>query len=50
MTISDKAKEIIDEHINMIETRLPDLLSSYYIHGSILFLKKEMIIPIILLS
>lgn len=35
MNISDKANEIIDEHINMIETCLPDFLASYFIYGSV---------------
>jgi hypothetical protein len=35
MKISDKAKGIIDEHIKMIETCLPNFLASYYIYGSV---------------
>ncbi|MHB1154386.1 MAG: aminoglycoside adenylyltransferase domain-containing protein [Eubacteriales bacterium] len=35
MNISGTAKKIINEHINMIETRLPDFLASYYIYGSV---------------
>lgn len=33
--IPDKAKEIIEEHIKMIESSLPNFLESYYIYGSV---------------
>jgi hypothetical protein len=33
--IPDKVKEIIDEHIKMIEVYLPDFLEAYYIYGSV---------------
>jgi hypothetical protein len=33
--IPEEVKEIVDEHIAMIEARLPDFLESYYIYGSV---------------
>ncbi|WP_322379358.1 ATP-binding protein, partial [Clostridium perfringens] len=33
--IPEKAEEIIDEHIKIIESSLPNFLESYYIYGSI---------------
>lgn len=33
--IPEKAKEVINTHINMIESKLPDFLEGYYLYGSI---------------
>ena len=33
--MSEKVKEIVNEHIKMIESRLPNFLESYYIIGSV---------------
>lgn len=33
--IPEKAKEVIDTHINMIELKLPNFLKAYYIYGSV---------------
>lgn len=33
--IPEEAKEIINEHTNMIETNLPNFLEAYYIYGSV---------------
>lgn len=33
--IPEKVKEIVDEHIKMIELSLPNFLESYYIYGSV---------------
>jgi hypothetical protein len=33
--IPEKVKEIVDEHIKMIESSLPNFLEAYYIYGSV---------------
>ena len=33
--IPEEAKEILKEHLDLLESKLPNLLEAYYIYGSI---------------
>ena len=36
-SVPEKVKEVVDEHIRIIESGLPDFLEAYYIYGSVSF-------------